>query len=449
MIRKLLYNVFMDSKYASIIIRIWTILILTYTAYKGYILGWTKIMIPSEISEFNSWSARTAYANKGLEALLHLNIISILMATSLIVVPVILYIFVFKSKTIFNNNIYISLSYATLTVISIYTFMRIDTTNNYYGSRYFLPILVPLLITLFAIVLSKVNSKILLTLTFVAVITFNFYYDLSLFKKPVFQNRFQVIKEIANNIPAGSYVFLNGDTFSQRLLILPLSYLNNLNVICLNYNDNENLLADVKEQTDLYAENLGIENAYVISTKCFKDEPSFSTINFKNIIHPWMITYPTMVNEQLIDYYLYKLRYIGESYYYDIGNNDNLYVSNMYDSESNRIRWTKEKSEITLNINSNEGYIMTIKVCGFRPIDDPAKVMISMNENEIGQFEKASNEAEYKINIPKEFLKKDGYQVLQIETNTFKPSEYLNSTDSRDLGIQIDYVVLDKLANDR
>ncbi|WP_333788425.1 hypothetical protein, partial [Methanomethylovorans sp.] len=81
-----------------------------------------------------------------------------------------------------------------------------------------------------------------------------------------------------------------------------------------------------------------------------------------------------------------------------------------------------------------------------RPDTDPANVTLYMNGNLIGSAEKIIGNRDYSVVVPENYLE-DRYQILEIRTNTWKPSDHGYVNDDRDLGIQIDWIKIDSLSN--
>ncbi|WP_183108764.1 hypothetical protein [Thermohalobacter berrensis] len=158
------------------------------------------------------------------------------------------------------------------------------------------------------------------------------------------------------------------------------------------------------------------------------------------------ITLLIIKDSKYILYQICKYEFLGKiKKYYDIGNNDKLYVYNMHNQENGKIRWTKDKSQVKLSYYNNDKDIkILIKMLGYRPKDNPANVKIYFNDKLVDNFVKESTELEREIYVPKEVLNKNMTQVLTIKTNTWKPSDY-GSKDSRDLGVQLDWIKIEEV----
>lgn len=133
----------------------------------------------------------------------------------------------------------------------------------------------------------------------------------------------------------------------------------------------------------------------------------------------------------------------NDNYIIDIGLNDTDTVSNFWDSENNRLRWSKNNSEIKILYPEEAGTMrLIINVLGNRPPDNPATLKLHMNKYLIGNFTKKSGEINCSFEIQKIILN-PAYQILTIETNTWNPGDY-GSEDIRDLGIQVDLIKVER-----
>lgn len=118
---------------------------------QAYLIGWTDYYLPASQDPMNSWSARVAYINKGVLSLRHLSIVNIFCATA----GLGLLAFAFAPNLLKLSRLQILLWFIALYFVVIYGIYRVDIPNNYYASRYFLPILVPALLCLAGIWLSR------------------------------------------------------------------------------------------------------------------------------------------------------------------------------------------------------------------------------------------------------------------------------------------------------
>ena len=82
-----------------------------------------------------------------------------------------------------------------------------------------------------------------------------------------------------------------------------------------------------------------------------------------------------------------------------------------------------------------------------RPQTDAANVTFYINGNLIGSIEEIIGTTNYSVAVSESYLE-EKYQILEIRTNTWKPSEDGYVDDPRDLGIQVDWIKVDSLSNE-
>lgn len=154
-------------------------------------------------------------------------------------------------------------------------------------------------------------------------------------------------------------------------------------------------------------------------------------------------------------YKLYDLETSSQTFSYvkmpfiiDIGQNDSHITEGFYDSELGENRWTTNSSKIKIEYGSLQGpFILEVMMVSPRPQTDPANVTFYMNGYPIGSVDGIIGTNDYSVVVPQEYLE-DRYQILEIRTNTWRPSDDGYVDDHRDLGIQIDWIKIDALSNE-
>lgn len=292
-----------DSRLTGAVIRVWLLALLARTTYNAYLLGWSTALIPLHWTEWNSWSAREAYVNRGFVSLLHLNCVSIAMATGLAILPATAIALFRKPETVCKNTCVFLVTLTLLVALSIYTFAGIDTTNNYYASRYFLPVLFPSLLLTFAVVGQQFRPALVVLLVAPGLL-FNIRHDSALYLRPAFQGNFTLIKELLQTIPPHSTVFLDARPFSRRLLTQPLRYLGDVTPISI-ANDQPRGAVERRQIMERYAKELNISDAYVI-TEAAPENDTCRTFRLEHEEQPWMILYPTTMNHSTFVYHVYR-----------------------------------------------------------------------------------------------------------------------------------------------
>jgi hypothetical protein len=196
---------------AENLIRLIIIAIALFTAYKAYMLGWTDTMMPSVLNRSSTWSRRFMYVNRQYISLLHMNIVSISMATGVFITPLVLLCALMRPSMIQGKKATFLSCLIFLYGLSVYTFLRIDTPINYYASRYFLPLIIPSAIFLGTYILYMSKNKMLLTFIVIFGLSFNAYYLSYLYKYRPYQNRFEFYNDILQATKEANIIFLDND----------------------------------------------------------------------------------------------------------------------------------------------------------------------------------------------------------------------------------------------
>ncbi|MCR1919999.1 hypothetical protein NSA48_13365 [Frisingicoccus caecimuris] len=220
------------------------IIILLGTVYEAYCLGFTDKYSHGD----GSWWLRSVYAGKGFGSLIHINFVSIVMATSFICIPIIIiWQFHKTEKSILEKIVYLVVLYSW----AIYTFLQVDTPSNYYASRYYAIILVPAVILLMSLIIKK--EKYTLGIIAIAIII-NIPFNIHHLQVVAFDGQHNLYKEVTEHIAEGSTVLLPEGT-SQLNSILT----NNLRL--MNSNEVYNL-ENINEVMTFYDKK---QNYYIIS----------------------------------------------------------------------------------------------------------------------------------------------------------------------------------------
>ncbi len=134
-------------------------------------------------------------------------------------------------------------------------------------------------------------------------------------------------------------------------------------------------------------------------------------------------------------------------YIIDIGENDQCITEGFYDPELGEHRWTTNSSKIKIEYGIHQGPLLLEVIMKVpRPEEDPANITFYINGNLVGSAERIIGNKDYSVAVPHEYLE-DRYQILEIRTNTWKPIEGGYAEDSRNLGVQIDWIKVDSLSN--
>lgn len=395
------------------------IIILLYSIYQGYKLGFTNQYIEGK----GAWTFRTLYANKGIYSLVHLNIFSIMEATSYFILPIVIY-GTFRMKKIDNQvKIFLLLFIYTM---AIYTIISVDTSINYYASRYFFIVLIPSIIILFSLIeISSKWKKVILIISILINIPFN----LVQYNSQEFKGNLQMIEDAVSVIKPQSIVLIDSNAY-------PELYTTNLR----ERNNNLVFPLDVK----LKESEIKDKDVYIISNKEYysndlsqvlaKNYEISGPISNSNGIYPLKLEQGNMVIN------IYKVNKEPIVYM----QNNNLY-NGFYDVEQNQngeyYRWTDGDSKVNMVFYGARGKIRIYY--GLIPFDKIKRKTINLNlsidDNLIYRYELNKDNilnGYVEFNFTEENIKDVLNHILEIKCDTWSPSEY-GSEDTRQLGIPI------------
>lgn len=234
-IKQILLNKF------GVVYRILLCGILAVTVYYTYYLCFTnKYAIDYDFT--NSWSMRSEYVNTGISAVSHLNIINIARGSGWAGLIAVLLIWLRKKNL---NDTAKILSVILMYSLLVYTVYRMDTPFNYYASRYFTPVIFPLI----ALVLEASDLKIdWVVYMLIVAFEYNMRFLPTFFQGAPFVGQYKVLEDVLKNIPEGAIVLCGTDsTYANTRLTTNLRILNenkvynlkNLNEIKEYYKNNE------------------------------------------------------------------------------------------------------------------------------------------------------------------------------------------------------------------
>jgi len=198
-----------------------TAVILCVVAIQLYMMGWTTYYVPLETSIYSSSSARVSYMNSGLMSIAHHSMLSLMAASGLVGLAAFFVLpFVWIKERGVATAEHLTWVVAAYVVI-LYGVLHVDVTNNYYASRYLLPVAVPALLMLGVFWLSRWRVGARRT---VAIIGFvSLYYISALLSQGFFLGDRQFIKNIMRNVDVNSNVYVEGSIWLDYMLVPPLA----------------------------------------------------------------------------------------------------------------------------------------------------------------------------------------------------------------------------------
>lgn len=282
--------------------------IAVWTTWRGYQLGWTERLV--QASSAGAWGLRADYVGQGWSSLAHLNVVSMLMATSLVGLPVTLVLAVVRGRDVRADRLRLFLLAAVLWTIALYTFFRVDTPFNYYGSRYFLPVLVPASLLLLGRLLGAVrSSRVTLALVALVGISFNLYFDRALYHYPSGTEKLHFVQEVAEKVGRDRVLFVRENERAYRLLAVLEESLHGIPVVRVTRTPG----APPMRLVERYAAQLGLRDAAILATDPPADGRAFTILELAERGFPQRgIAYPTQHVEWSTRYYLYDLVSTGD-----------------------------------------------------------------------------------------------------------------------------------------
>jgi len=417
------------EKYGVLVIKIITVILLFFTLYNGYKLGFTDRYIQGE---GGTWVRRSQYANQGLYSILYLNIISIIAATSFLSIPVIIY-------KIFNKTInwgyrekLIALMF--LFALSVQTILRIDTPKNYYASRYFYIFIVPFALILVGLLIkSKKGAVIACTIALITGLPFN----LLLLKSVEYNGNWPMVTDAVSVVEKGSVVLCDpNNTDVNTLLVDSLRQINENLVL---NGDSVNSIKDIFPDRKMY-----YISQNPLTNKRFDKILDKVYTTSGEIAGSW--AYPLQQKEESINLYIYKIS--QKKTIINMQTEDLQYIHGFYDLEKNGnqgFAWSGPRSSFTLYFEPKGTTNIRIHHCALPPFvfTQHEKINVSFK---IGQqvilsediTAQTNTDGYFDLKIPEELLRNEWKHEITIESDTWSPLDFSEGkTDARKMGIPI------------
>lgn len=272
------------------------IVIFFKTVFYGYNLCFTyNCRIPEEI-DAGSWNLRNRYINIGWKGLSYLNITNIARATGMVGL-VVFCILPFRRQEMSNREKIFYL--LELYGLFYYLVIRMDTPFNYYASRYFIPLIVPMITVILASCIKKECWSIYaLTLA----LLFNRYYWPSFLVGGPQVGQYKILQDAMNMIPEEAVVCCDVESKTiNTTLTSNLRILNNNKVFNLNN------IEEIEEQfagCDIFIIS---EKELLTSAELILENSYTTQYSFGNGANG---SYDTKVFTYEIPLYIYKLGFV-------------------------------------------------------------------------------------------------------------------------------------------
>jgi hypothetical protein len=425
-----------------IIIRIWTLVILLFILYHAYELGYTDKYKPGLQSD----RLRLYYVNTGIAALRYLNFTNIVVGTSFLITPVVLFVLLFKPQLITASRAGVLLTSASLFFLTIFNVLAVDVPLNYYASRYFIPALLPVLFLTFCLILINIRSKwifaVMVAILSVVIVLFSIRHDYSLYENQAHPNRYAVIKQVGNYIPPHSYVFLHVNDYLRCLLLPNLRIMDELNVISMNAEEYKEIEWAQLERdiVNNYVSELDAADFYVISNQPYNNN-IIAHITFDDARTPTTIDYPRTLNRTSHNLYIYHVEGFGNQLFNDT---KTLNLTKTHDLDIQGRTTSGDWStgnimirQLKYQIKSSDKYIVLNTAGKYHAISQQyhipdAMVSLAINGKTSRMIKKV--EGNYYFKLDKSMSE---ITSIALRSSTFIPKKVGINADERVLGIDI------------
>lgn len=241
LIRKIMFD-----NYKKISLLIWG-MICIFTVYYAYFMCFTNKFAIKEGVDAGSWNLRSRYINTGMQATSYLNIVNISRAIGVIGMLVFVVIPFFRYNI---PNIAKTFYYVSLYGMILFTVLQMDTPFNYYASRYFVPVLIPMIVLSLVCSIKKKNWCIYFI---ILTILYNHHFWPSFLMGGPKVGQYELLRDALKYIPKGAVVFCDSESHVINSILS-----GNIRVI----NDNEVYSSkNIDEVLQFYSS----ENGYIIS----------------------------------------------------------------------------------------------------------------------------------------------------------------------------------------
>lgn len=291
------------SKFDRIIAMAGIFAIIGFTVYYGYFLCFSdKFFLDEEMYATSTWRLRNTYVNRGIVAASYLNLTNILRATGIMGGMLFLMIPFFKKKTTFISKM---CYFTTMLIMMVFTIYMWDTPINYYASRYFAPVLVPLIVITLTLTL---KNRRLILLLLMCVWIFNKRYIPSMLTCATHYGQYEILEDALAHIEENAIVM-----FDIHSRTLPETLMSDLRI--LNHNSCYSL-EDYAEIVDAYAEKNRI---YIITkSELLHVEDEAELVFSKEYVSQYSLghgangTYGDISGTFVIDMNIYQVKSYGE-----------------------------------------------------------------------------------------------------------------------------------------
>lgn len=258
---------------------------------QAYVLGWTRTLLGSVAGQ-SAWSERDRYAALGIASLEHLSATNI--ARSVMVLPLVVllaYALVAPARIRQRGLAVQVLFLGALAALGVYSIIVKDVPFNFYGSRYFLPVVVPLVMLVFGAVIASWRRGLAACAAGVVLATGG-YHALGLAMAPAYENGVALQAEITRRASAGDVTFLVGAPPMRKTLMAGIMGMSGGSVVFV---DTTRLggAGELQAVIDDYMRALHAEQAVVVSELHYPFVAQAERVTATSSAIPFAIRYNT------------------------------------------------------------------------------------------------------------------------------------------------------------
>lgn len=389
--------------------------------HQAYVLGWTQDLVGSVGSE-SAWGERDRYAARGLASLQHLSAVNL--ARSVMTLPLIVLL---AYGLLWPTHVHrLGLGarcvfLAALGSLGIYSIIVKDVPFNFYGSRYFLPLAVPLVMMAFGTIVAG-WSRLAGWLAFLFVALAGGYHAYGLVVAPPYQGTIRLQSTLAKRASTSDVLFLVGQPPLQRVLMSGLKALSGVPTIFI---DTTRLDSEAtRKLIDAYMGALHAEQATIVSEQRLGIAGQQDRVGTESSSIPFQIRYNSYQRQPGTFRY-----YVGE------------YVDDYSILVNARPQWTvggslslpihRKGNARYVQVRTGGGWLSATRRGGMTP-----RIELMIDGTPTTLVEQTGSD--FLFAIPAEVV---GNRNVAIRSNTFVPAEVGINADRRSLGVDIVAIV--------
>ena len=389
--------------------------------YQAYMLGWTHDLVGTVGSE-SAWGERDRYAAHGFASLQHLSAVNL--ARSVMTLPLIVllvYGLLWPTQVHRRGLGARCVFLAALASLGIYSVIVKDVPFNFYGSRYFLPLAVPLVMLAFGTIVAG-WARMAGCVAFLLVALAGGYHAYGLVIDPPYQGTIRLQSTLAKRASASDVLFLVGQPPMQRVLLAGLKALSGVPTIFI---DTTRLDSDAtRKLINAYMGAMHAEQATIVSDQRLGITGPQDRVATASSSIPFEIRYNSYQRQPGTFRY-----YVGE------------YVDDYSILVNAQPQWTvggslslpihRKGDARYVQVRTGGGWLWASNKAGMTP-----RIELMIDGVPTTMVKQAGSD--FVFEIPAQVL---GNRNMAIRSNTFVPAEVGINADRRSLGVDIVAIV--------